>query len=50
MSVPEKVRGKLRVRVAEASGKNKDESVVWDANFVEGFVKGKLIVTLACTG
>ena len=36
-----KVKGYLVVTVAEATGKNKDEVVVWDPAFVEGFVKGE---------
>lgn len=35
----EKIRGYLTVSVAEASGKNKEDDIVWDGNFVEGFVK-----------
>jgi len=34
-------RGFLVVTVHEATGKNKDEVVVWDPSFVEGFVKGE---------
>ena len=37
----EKIRGYLTVSVAEASGKNKEDDIVWDGNFVEGFVKGQ---------
>ena len=36
----EKVRGYLVISAREASGKNKEEKVVWDPSFVEGFVKG----------
>jgi len=36
----ERVKGYLVVSVCEASGKNKDDIVVWDPSFVEGFVKG----------
>lgn len=36
----ERVKGYLVVSVCEASGKNKDDIVVWDPTFVEGFVKG----------
>jgi hypothetical protein len=39
--VADKVRGYLVVTVCEATGKNKDDTVVWDPSFVEGFVKGK---------
>ena len=39
-SMTEKIRGYLTVSVAEASGKNKEDDIVWDGNFVEGFVKG----------
>lgn len=39
--MPEKVRGYLVVTVCEATGKNKDDVVVWDPSFVEGFVKGR---------
>ncbi|KAK9822175.1 hypothetical protein WJX81_006438 [Elliptochloris bilobata] len=35
----EKVRGYLVISAREASGKNKEEKVVWEPNFVEGFVK-----------
>ena len=35
-------RGVLVIRVKEASGKNKSESVVWDPNFIEGFVRAEL--------
>lgn len=38
----ERVKGYLVVSVCEASGKNKDDIVVWDPTFVEGFVKGAL--------
>lgn len=38
-----KVKGYLVVTVSEATGKNKDEVVVWDPAFVEGFVKGEWI-------
>jgi hypothetical protein len=34
-------KGYLVVTVAEATGKNKDDVVVWDPSFVEGFVKGR---------
>jgi len=37
----ERVKGYLVVSVCEASGKNKDDIVVWDPSFVEGFVKGE---------
>ena len=37
--VADKVRGYLVVTVCEATGKNKDDTVVWDPSFVEGFVK-----------
>ena len=40
MSEGPKVKGHLIITVAEASGKNKDDQLVWDPNFVEGFVKG----------
>ena len=40
-SMTEKIRGYLTVSVAEASGKNKEDDIVWDGNFVEGFVKGQ---------
>lgn len=36
----EKIRGYLVISAREANGKNKEEKVVWDPNFVEGFVKG----------
>ncbi|KAK9803657.1 hypothetical protein WJX72_009039 [[Myrmecia] bisecta] len=36
---PEKIKGYLKISVAEASGKNKEDAVVWDSSFVEGFVK-----------
>ena len=39
--MPERVRGYLVVTVCEATGKNKDDVVVWDPSFVEGFVKGR---------
>ncbi|CAK0746273.1 hypothetical protein CVIRNUC_001679 [Coccomyxa viridis] len=39
MSEGPKVKGHLIITVAEASGKNKDDQLVWDPNFVEGFVK-----------
>ena len=39
--VADKVRGYLVVTVCEATGKNKDDVVVWDPSFVEGFVKGR---------
>ena len=42
MSEGPKVKGHLIITVAEASGKNKDDQLVWDPNFVEGFVKGAL--------
>ncbi len=29
-----------------ASGKNKEEKVVWEPNFVEGFVKGAAALTV----
>ncbi len=38
---PEKIKGYLKISVAEASGKNKEDAIVWDSSFVEGFVKGK---------
>ena len=41
MSEGPKVKGHLIITVAEASGKNKDDQLVWDPNFVEGFVKGE---------
>ena len=41
MSEGLKVKGHLIITVAEASGKNKDDQLVWDPNFVEGFVKGE---------
>lgn len=37
----DRVRGYLVVTVCEATGKNKDDKVVWDPSFVEGFVKGR---------
>lgn len=37
----ERVKGYLVVRVCEATGKNKDDAIVWDPSFVEGFVKGE---------
>ena len=54
MSEGPKVKGHLIITVAEASGKNKDDQLVWDPNFVEGFVKGestiaKSISTAGCT-
>lgn len=36
-----KVRGHLIINVMEASGKNKQDDIVWDPNFLEGFVKGE---------
>lgn len=45
MSEGPKVKGHLIITVAETSGKNKDDQVVWEPNFVEGFVKGKLTST-----
>jgi hypothetical protein len=41
MTEPPKVKGHLIVKVAEATGKNKEDQLVWDPNFVEGFVKGQ---------
>lgn len=41
MSEPPKPKGHLVINVAEASGKNKEDQLVWDPNFVEGFVKGE---------
>lgn len=41
MAEPPKLRGHFIINVAEASGKNKEDQLVWDPNFVEGFVKGK---------
>ncbi len=41
MSEGPKVKGHLIITVAEASGKNKDDQLVWDPNFVEGFVKSE---------
>ena len=34
------MKGHFIINVAEASGKNKEDQLVWDPNFVEGFVKG----------
>ncbi|BDA41887.1 hypothetical protein COCOBI_02-6850 [Coccomyxa sp. Obi] len=39
MVEPPKVKGHFIINVAEASGKNKEDQLVWDPNFVEGFVK-----------
>lgn len=36
------VRGYLTVTVAEASGVSKDDNIVWEDHFQEGFVKGKI--------
>ena len=36
----DRVKGYLTVTVAEASGRNRDDEEVWDAAFVEGYVKG----------
>jgi hypothetical protein len=47
MSEGAKVKGHLIITVAEASGKNKDDQLVWDPNFVEGFVKGEHPMCLA---
>ena len=46
----DKVRGYLVVNVAEASGKNKDDEVVWDPSFTEGFCKGQGSPCLAAGG
>ncbi|EIE25485.1 hypothetical protein COCSUDRAFT_40718 [Coccomyxa subellipsoidea C-169] len=40
MAEPPKIKGHFIINVAEASGKNKEDQLVWDPNFVEGFVKG----------
>lgn len=42
MAEPPKVKGHFIINVAEASGKNKEDQLVWDPNFVEGFVKGMI--------
>ena len=34
------MRGYLTITIAEASGRNRDDEEVWDAAFVEGYVKG----------
>lgn len=47
MSEGAKVKGHFIITVAEASGKNKDDQLVWDPNFVEGFVKGEHPICLA---
>eukprot|EP01026_Neomeris_dumetosa_P048401 TRINITY_DN4189_c1_g1_i2.p1 TRINITY_DN4189_c1_g1~~TRINITY_DN4189_c1_g1_i2.p1 ORF type:complete len:138 (-),score=17.95 TRINITY_DN4189_c1_g1_i2:3-416(-) len=36
------VRGYLLITVEEASGRNKDDTFVWDHNSFEGFVKAEL--------
>lgn len=38
-------RGHLVIRVKEAVGKNKAEAIVWDPNFIEGFVRTELRTT-----
>ncbi len=47
MSEGPKVKGHLIITVAEASGKNKDDQLVWDPNFVEGFVKGESTIAMS---
>ncbi len=43
----DRVKGYLTVTVAEASGRNRDDEEVWDAAFVEGYVKGPSRATTA---
>lgn len=35
-------RGFVVIRVKEASGKNRAGDVVWDPNFIEGFIRAEL--------
>lgn len=37
----DRVRGYLTVTVAEASGVSKEDEIVWEDHFREGFVKGE---------
>ena len=39
---PERLKGYLTITIVEASGRNRDAAEVWDAAFVEGYVKGAL--------
>jgi len=43
----DRVKGYLTVTVAEASGRNRDDEEVWEAAFVEGYVKGPSRATTA---
>ena len=38
----DRVRGYLTVTVVEASGKTKEDEIVWEDHFQEGFVKGTI--------
>ena len=38
----DRVRGYLTVTVVEASGKTKEDDIVWEDHFREGFVKGTI--------
>jgi hypothetical protein len=35
-------RGFVVIRVKEAQGKNRAGEVVWDSNFIEGFIRAEL--------
>lgn len=35
-------RGFVVIRVKEASGRNKGGNVVWDPNFIEGFMRAEM--------
>ncbi len=50
MAEPPKIKGHFIINVAEASGKNKEDQLVWDPNFVEGFVKGTVNIKWSFEG
>ena len=41
-SMADRVRGYLTVTVVEALGKSKEDEIVWEDHFQEGFVKGTI--------
>lgn len=41
-NLPQMPRGFVVIKVKEASGKNRSGNVVWDPNFIEGFIRAEM--------